>query len=187
MEMKKLKELLAINKSIIISIVVFFLAMSCQKDEINQDVILLKKYLNDYKKEKKLNNIYLGMDNSNKEIFKIYKRHLNQDSIKPNFNLNIYFLKDEFNDFKNQIMENGKWDINFNKLDNVVPAEGNKEAEANEIVFVTKPIYVHSGNYALLYCYTKNNKGVFFIPPIDVYKKINDSWEKDSEIKNFGF
>lgn len=160
------------------------LLFSCIEEKDITDVSLLKVYFNDYKRENKKDSIFLGLNNSNLMIFKTYERYMKSENKEFKFPENQIFLEKEYNNFKNQIVENGNWNLDLNNFENVYLKKD--YPNKNIFLYVSRPVYTIDKKYSLIYRYTKGTEEQeYFINSIEVYKKLDNSWVKTSKISHF--
>ncbi len=182
--MKTLKERLVNKKLIYISILSIIIFSSCI-NRVNEDIALLEIYFNDLKFENKKDSIFFGLNNYNVEIIKTYERYLRtkKDLQEFDFPINEIFLKSEYDNFKNQVVDSSStWNIDLNVFENVYPKT--TYPHKNNFTYVSKPIYTIDEKYALIYGYIKGNEDVYFINSIYVYTKNDKSWIRISKIKH---
>lgn len=180
--MLKLKVIHAMNKLLIIIVIGLITACSNQKEKSVEEISLLNVYFNDLRKNSRQDSIFLGLDNSNSEIFKTYKRLIKNESVKKDSLISKILSVEEFENFEKQTLE-GTWDIDLSKFDKVVYQTD--YMKGNKILYVTKPIFSIDKKRALIYSFNKESNKVYFIPSIEVYNKINNKWKKTSIIKHF--
>ncbi len=181
--MKTQKVQLAINKFIQINIILFIILLCVNCSNKNQDTSLLGVYFEDYKREHRIDSIFLGSDNINVEIFKSYNRHINSKRKSSDSLKNIIFTKEESENFNSQLIKDGTWNIDFSQFKNVYPET--KIQNKDNILYVTKPIYTKNRRYALIYGYNKLRKDqLFFVPLMEVYKQQNNIWKKISTMRH---
>lgn len=168
---------------LILFIVTLFL-FSCIGGKNMTDVSLLKVYFSDYRKENKKDSIFLGLDYSNLKVFKTYERYMKSENKEFKFPENQIFLEKEYNNFKNQVVESGNWNLDLDNFKNVYLRED--YPNKNDFLYVSKPIYTIDKKYSLIYRYIKGLEGeAYFINSIEVYKKLDNSWIKISKISHF--
>jgi hypothetical protein len=184
METQIPKGVLAIKNIIYIFILCITLS-SCFSQKKDRDISVLKVFFDNYRIENKTDSIFLGLDNSNIEIFKTYERYLNskKEIQEFDFPINEIFLESERDNYRNQTIDKNIWDIDFKFFGNIYLKTDylNKD----EFLYLAKPIYTSNGKYALIY--NRNGiKGTYFISSIEVYAKKKKSWRRIYKIKHFG-
>ncbi|TYB78798.1 hypothetical protein [Bizionia myxarmorum] len=163
-------------------LIFFIVVFSCNAQESSLEKNLLKTYLTEYKKENKIDTIFLDSNNSNKELVERTERISLRDSSKIDDSiLKLLTSQKEISNFRSQISI-GDWSHNL-KLPKVVLCD----SVYIDRLHVSKPIYTINKKYALIYNYKINKSNVVFYLPIDVYSFKNDNWEKVFTIKDNGF
>lgn len=181
MEIKIQKERCVMNNSRLGIILLLFLisfTLSCSKSKNSEDE-LLKTYFENHIKKSKLDSIFLSPDNSNNEIYDRYTKLLKANTDLDSSLRNIISI-DQNDNFKNQVIEGSKWELNLDNFDHVFCPDLTDDKK--EILFLTKPIYTTDGKYALMYSYKKGMNGAYFLPPIEVYKFDEGKWVKFNSI-----
>jgi len=181
--MKNQMEQIVINKGIkFIIILISIISLTSCKNK-NEDIKFLKVYFENCKRVYGTDSLFLAYNNTNAEIFKSYKRHLNLNNSKDSLKKTI-FQKTEYENYKKQTEKDGTCNIDLNEFEDVF-TEGKADENMN-ILHVTKPVYTRNKKYALIYSYRKKVKeNLYFIPKIEVYMKQNNTWSKVSSIKHF--
>lgn len=161
----------------------FFIILfsSCSQKRL-QENNLLKTYLVDYKKNNKIDSIFLEKNSSNKELIERLERISLKDSEKMDDSIfNLLTSEKEISNFRKQI-NTANWSGNLELPKNVL-----FDSVYIGRLHVSKPVYTIDKKFALIYSYKIRKRNVVFYLPIDVYFFKNDSWEKIYTIKDNGF
>ncbi|MCB0747378.1 MAG: hypothetical protein KDC90_07930 [Ignavibacteriae bacterium] len=166
-----------------ILIVCMIINFSCSENK-NSEEELLRIYFDDQLKESELDSIFLSLDNTNEEIYNRYSRLLRKN-IDLDPNLEGIFSKEQDKNYKSQVIKDNKWDLDLSTFKNVFSSELTNKIE--NVLYVAKPIYTIDRKYALLYSFKKGAKGVYFLPPIEVYNFNGKVWVKTTTLRETGF
>lgn len=171
-------------------LIIVLLITSCNNTTENRENKALRIYFSELKNNLNTDILQLSSDNSNNLIFSRYKQFLKlEDSIKektPKILREVFSIT-EMNNYLNQKSENSKWNLGNQFLD----IEFDNNDSSKEKLVVSKPIFSKNGKYFMVYSLSlkkdTNNKKIYFIPPIQVYKKENKIWNKVYTIPSMMF
>lgn len=171
-------------------LIIVILIVSCNNRSEDREIDALKIYFSELKNNLNIDILQLSSDNSNNLIFSRYKQFLKlEDSIKektPKILREVFSIT-ERNNYLNQKVENSKWNLGNQFLD----IEFDNNDSSKEKLVVSKPIFSENSKYFMVYSLSlkkdTNNKKIYFMPPIQVYKKENKIWNKVYTIPSMMF
>ncbi|WP_146191806.1 hypothetical protein [Algibacter marinivivus] len=160
--------------------------VSCSSSEKkSEDISLLKVYIENYKDKQKKDSVFLGLDNTNSEVFKIIRKYNSKSEVIPDELKNV-FTKKNYDYLKKQMTkENSVWELDFTNLDNVFSVKNYPHKNNLEVIYLSKPIYTVDGEYGLIQKLQKTDENVYFISSVEVYKRYDEIWKKISDISRY--
>lgn len=181
--MKVKQTLKALNVNRIVCLLIILIIMTSCASRRYKDVSLLNTHINKYNLKK--DSIFLGLDNSNSEVFKIIRKFNSKSEVIPD-ELKSVFTKKNYAYFEKQATrENSIWKLDFSILDNVYSIENYPHKNNLEVIYLSKPIYTADGKYALIQRFQKTDEGGYFISFVEVYKKHYKAWKKVSDVSRY--
>jgi hypothetical protein len=165
------------NNLLKLILITYFVVFSCAKsNNANEDLQILQSYIHNLNSNNKEHLLYLDKNNSNELVLDRYEKYIKSRDVEADSIIQIIFSEDEYDNYKNQTIKKGEWDIDFNKFEGVIVDSGEMKNRNHRCV--SKPIYTKDKKYALIYSLLKGRNDVYFMPSIEVFFKEKDDWRK---------
>lgn len=181
MKVKQMLKDLNANK-IICLLIIITIIVSCVSRK-QKDISLLRTHINKYNLKK--DSIFLGLDNSNSEVFKIIKKYNSKSEVTPD-ELKSVFTKKNYAYFEKQATkENSVSKLDFSILDNVFTVKNHPHKNDLEVIYLSKPIYTTDGKYGLIQRFQKTDNEGYFISFVEVFEYKEGSWVYITKISRY--